>query len=248
MSRDAGEILRSGSNLKAPTHVLFDFFGTLVHYDPSHVSQQGHERSFGLLQSAGADLDYEQFCLSWRAIFDEFNEAAEQSHREFSIIELVSTFLHRTMGEARETLIHDFIQAYISEWNQGVQYIDGLSEMLTRLHERFTLAVITNTHDPDLVPNHLTRMGVSSLFSCLVTSVEFGARKPAPDIFSHTLDKLQASAEQCLYVGDNYHADYLGATAASLSALLIDPLRKTPITHANRLASILDLERYLDIP
>ncbi|ETX05685.1 HAD family hydrolase [Candidatus Entotheonella palauensis] len=245
MQRCAGEMLSSGSKTEAPTHVLFDFFGTLVDYSSSNYSEQGHEQSFGLLRDAGADLGYERLLLLWEAIFAEFNEAAEQSHREFSMIELASAFLHRTLGEAREALVRDFIQAYISEWNRSVRYLEGLSEMLERLNERFTLAVITNTHEPDLVPDHLARMGVSGLFSCVVTSVELGVRKPAPGIFSHTLGLLQVPPEQCLYVGDNYHADYLGATSTGIRALLIDPLRQTPVAHEARLESILDLEHRL---
>ncbi|ETW96186.1 MAG: hypothetical protein ETSY1_27625 [Candidatus Entotheonella factor] len=246
MQRRADETLNSSSKTNLPTHILFDFFGTLVHYCSSHIAAQGHEQSFRLLQAAGADFSYEGFLSHWQAIFAEFNEAAEQSHHEFSLIELASAFLHRTLGEARKPLVHDFTQTYISEWNQGVCYLDGLSEMLKRLYQRFTLAVITNTHDPDLVPNHLACMGVSSLFSCVVTSVELRVRKPAPGIFSHTLGLLQVPPEQCLYVGDNYHADYLGATSAGIKALLIDPSRHTPVAHETRLESILNLEYRLD--
>jgi len=40
------------------THVLFDFFGTLVEYSPSRTDQ-GYDRSFSLLRDAGLRLGYE---------------------------------------------------------------------------------------------------------------------------------------------------------------------------------------------
>ena len=117
--------------------------------------------------------------------------------------------------------------------------------MLEHLNSRFTLAVITNTHDPDLVPDHLERMGVSHFFSHVVTSVEHGARKPSPDIFHYTLRLLRVSPEDCVYVGDNYDPDYRGAKAAGIAPLLIDPLRKAPVSSKVRLESVFELERRL---
>ncbi len=146
----SSKVLDGSPKAEVPTHVLFDFFGTLVNYDSSHLSERGHEQSFDLLRDAGSPLDYKQFITLWPKLFAEFDQAAEQSHQEFSLIELASTFLRRTMGEPAPTLVRDFARTYVSEWNQGVKYLEGLSEMIERLHHRFTLAIITNTHDPSL--------------------------------------------------------------------------------------------------
>src|SRR3990170_3396311 len=98
------------------------------------------------------------------------------------MIELGRAFLRRVVGACDDRLVRAFVRAYIAEWNKGVSYPHGVPELLERLNRRFVLAVITNTHDPDLVPGHLERMGVSGLFRRVITSVEFGSRKPAPEI------------------------------------------------------------------
>ena len=103
---------------KVATHILFDFFGTLVEYSASRT-EQGYERSFRLLQEAGADFDYEQFLSLSSEVFAEFDAAAEQSHREFSMVELASAFLRRAVGVPSEALVRDFVKVYISEWNKG---------------------------------------------------------------------------------------------------------------------------------
>lgn len=223
------------------THVLFDFFGTLVEYSPSRT-EQGYERSFRLLREAGADLDYHQFLSLWSEVSAQFDAVAEQTHREFSMLEVGEAFLRRAVGSPSDALTRDFVSTYVAEWNKGVRYPEGVPELLDRLAQPFTLAVITNTHDPDLVPNHLQRMGISECFSEVVTSVEHGRRKPAPEIFHHTLDRLQVAPEQCVYVGDNYDADYRGALGAGIQPLLIDPLSEAPIPSSARLDSISALE------
>ncbi len=231
-----------GQQLGVTTHLLFDFFGTLVEYSASRT-EQGYERTFDLLRNAGTDLDYDTFLSLWTRISSEFDDAAERSHLEFSMTELARAFLDHSVSSVGEPLVHEFVATYISEWNNGVRYIDGIAELLERLSRDFTLAVITNTHDRELVPRHLRRMGVAPLFREVVTSVDFGIRKPAVDIFEHAIELLCVSAADCIYVGDNFEADYVGARSAGISAFLIDPLNEASIDSEDRLESIFDIER-----
>lgn len=221
--------------------ILFDFFGTLVEYSASRT-EQGYPRSFALLREAGSDLDYEGFLALWSEVSAGFDESTERSHLEFSMSDVAGAILRRAVGPPDDGLVRELARIYVSEWNTGVRYLDGIAEMLERLKKRFELAVITNTHDPALVPDHLEGMGVSHLFRRVVTSVEFGTRKPAPDIFRHALSLLDVAAERCVYVGDNYEADYLGARAAGIRTLLIDPAGNAPVPGEARLPSIFDLE------
>ena len=226
------------------THLVFDFFGTLVSYSTSRT-EQGYERSFDLLRTAGSLLGYEEFLSLWSEISAEFDESAERSHREFSMLELATTFMARAVGSVDKELSQEFAETYVSEWNKGVRYVDGVTALLRRLEPHFTLSIITNTHDPNLVPRHLQRMVVAHLFEEIVTSVEFGIRKPAPEIFNHALGLLGTSTENCVYVGDNYAADFVGARSAGIRPLLIDPLDRAPIGREDRLQSIFELEQKL---
>jgi putative hydrolase of the HAD superfamily len=236
--------LGGDTSIQVASHVLFDFFGTLVEYSASRT-EQGYQKSFSLLRGAGVELDYQEFLSLWSEVFAQFDAAAEQDHREFSMIEVASAFLGRAVGTAPAALIRDFVRTYLSEWNKGVCYPDGVPELLERLNRRFVLAVVTNTHDADLVPDHLGRMGIARFFSQVITSVEYGKRKPAPEIFHHALRQLQVSPQRCVYVGDSYDDDYRGSQRAGIQPFLIDPLSKAPIPHSARLHSIFALEYHL---
>jgi putative hydrolase of the HAD superfamily len=159
--------------------------------------------------------------------------------------QVVAAFLDRAAVEADPALVDAFARTYVGEWNKGVRYLEDAHDLVRRLAERFGLAIITNTHDPELVPGHLERMGVASLFEAVVTSVELGIRKPGRGIFEHALGRLAAAPERCIYVGDSFEADYVGARSAGIPSLLIDPEATTPANAGDRLQSILDLERVL---
>jgi putative hydrolase of the HAD superfamily len=223
------------------THLLFDFFGTLVEYSPSRTAQ-GYAGTHALLREAGCALDYEEFLALWSVVSAEFDERAARDQREFSMQALGVAFLERAIGAASDALVHGFVDSYLAEWNQGVRDIAGLSEMLCRLAGRYPMAVVTNTHDRDLVPGHLRRIGVADLFGLVVTSVEHGKRKPDPGIFHHTVRVLGAARESCLFIGDDYEADYRGARAAGMQAILVEPGRRSPVRVDDRLDSILELE------
>ncbi len=161
------------------------------------------------------------------------------------MLELSTAFLNRAEGSTGEGQAREFAEIYLSEWNKGVQHLDRVPDLLRRLESRFTLSIITNTHDQELVPRHLQQMGVAGLFREVVTSVEFGIRKPASEIFDYTLKILGTKNEDCIYVGDNYAADFVGARSAGIRPLLIDPLERAPIASKDRLESIFELEKKL---
>ncbi len=228
------------------THVLFDFFGTLVDYSAGR-GDCDYERSFALVERAGTPLPRARLLSLWDETYARFEADVAATHREFSMREVCGAFLRDALAaEPREDLLCDFVRTYIDEWNAGVRDKPGVPELLERLARRFALAVVTNTHEPTLVPDHLRRIGVSERFRCVVTSVECGTRKPGPRIFAHACDRLAASPERCAFVGDSFDADYRGAERAGMRAFPIDPRGESAAPVAARLSSVLELESRLE--
>jgi putative hydrolase of the HAD superfamily len=223
------------------THILFDFFGTLVEYSASRT-EQGYARSHHLLRRLGGDLDYPDFLAAWAKTSAEFDRLSDQDDHEFSMIDVGTAFLADALG--RPPAVADvtaFIAEYISEWNTGVKYPADAVECVRELARDYRLAVVTNTHQADLVPNHLAAMGLLSHFDAVVTSVEVGWRKPHPEIYASALDTLRIDAAAAVFVGDTYAPDFVGPERAGITAFLIDPHRRAPVPDARRLNSILEL-------
>lgn len=197
-----------------------------------------------MLRAAGAELDYDGFLTRWSETSERFEAAAQRTHREFSMLELGSAFLAELVPRPSADLVHRFVTTYVEEWNKGVSHPEGVAALVGRLARHHRLAVITNTHDPDLVPGHLERMGIAGRFTHVFTSVELGVRKPAAAIFEHAIRVLDVAPQDALYVGDSYEADYLGARAAGLRALLIDPAGRTPAAPGDRIPSLRVLETH----
>jgi putative hydrolase of the HAD superfamily len=223
------------------TVILFDFFGTLVDYSSAHTGQD-HARSHDLLRGWGAEVSYPDYLAAWSKTWDEFERLSEESDREFSVVEAATVYVTEALGRAPdEAEVEAFATAYVSEWSAGVRYPPDVVACVRDLARDHRLAVVTNTHQPDLVPGHLDAMGLLPLFETVVTSVEVGWRKPHPRIYATALEALGVDADAAVFVGDTYTPDYVGPERAGITAFLIDPHRRSPVPEERRLTSVVEL-------
>jgi HAD superfamily hydrolase (TIGR01509 family) len=96
----------------------------------------------------------------------------------------------------------------------------GTREALERIGNGYPLGVISNADGR--IARVLERCGIADCFQSITDSGVVGYEKPNPAIFQAALASIGADARHCLYVGDVYSVDYLGATRAGMKAMLFD--------------------------
>ncbi|MGS2642131.1 HAD-IA family hydrolase [Streptosporangium sp. LJ11] len=228
-----------------PTHLLFDFFGTLVDYSPSRTGQ-GYQRSHALLHEFGGRLGYERFLDVWSAICARFDQESALDDREFSMADITTAFLREVLpSEPTPGQVDAFVRTYLAEWNAPVRPLAGIDVLLSGLSSEFRLAVVSNTHSPTMVPEQLTAMGVLGFMDAVVLSVNVGRRKPHADIYRAALRRLAVSARDVWFIGDSYEADYAGPRRMGMEAFLIDPQGRTSVPPHHRLDTVFDLPHRL---
>jgi len=144
---------------------------------------------------------------------DEFSFWANFSHRQLNVLgvspekaDQLAPLIHQRMTDAYRP--HDVIP-------------DDLLETLRTLSQQgYLLGVMSNRHEP--FSDYLDELGLGDFFSLAIFAAEAGVFKPNPGVFHYLLEKAGVSAEESIYVGDNYYADVLGARGAGLSPILID--------------------------
>jgi putative hydrolase of the HAD superfamily len=82
-------------------------------------------------------------------------------------------------------------------------------------------AVISNSNGS--VRAILAGLGLAPRLDFVLDSSEVGVEKPDPRIFRLALERAGVVADEAVYVGDLYSVDVLGARAAGLEAVLLDP-------------------------
>lgn len=220
--------------------VLFDFFGTLVEYQPdrSRLAAAGTHR---LARSHGFAGDHDTFVTVWDTASNQLEQAARATLREFSITDAATAFGTAAGLDLTPDAAQELGRSYVREWSHHVRPIAGASEMIRQLARTVSVAVVSNTHDADMVPDMLSKMGVSDEVSTVVLSVTHGWLKPHPSIYATALERVGCTPGQATFVGDSYEADYLGPRHAGMSAFLIDPAAAHGVPSSARLASVLDI-------
>ena len=100
--------------------------------------------------------------------------------------------------------------------------LPGVREALATMSEAgLRLAVVSNSDGS--VESSLVEAGLRDHFHAVLDSHLVGHEKPDPRIFEHALERCGAVPHRTLHVGDLYHADVLGARAAGVHPVLLDP-------------------------
>jgi HAD superfamily hydrolase (TIGR01662 family) len=99
---------------------------------------------------------------------------------------------------------------------------DEVRDTLVQLKEAgYLMAVLSNRDKPfiDVLENHK----ISEFFDFSMAGGEVNSYKPEPGLFEHALKRSNLTAQEAIYVGDNYYADVVGARRAGLMPVLFDP-------------------------
>lgn len=83
------------------------------------------------------------------------------------------------------------------------------------------LGVVTNG-DGDQQRAKLAAIGLGDVFDTVIASGEAGCAKPDPRIFHLAAAGLRLEPGQCLFIGDRWDVDVLGALAAGMRALWLN--------------------------
>ncbi|MBI2900939.1 MAG: HAD family hydrolase [Planctomycetes bacterium] len=115
--------------------------------------------------------------------------------------------------------------------------------VLERLRGRYRLGVISNSNGT--VAGVLARLGLAAYFETVVDSHLEGVEKPDPRIFRIALERMGLAPAEAIYVGDIYHIDVVGARAAGMDAILLDPGGLHLDKDCRRIADLAGLEEVL---
>ncbi len=102
-----------------------------------------------------------------------------------------------------------------------IRLYSEVSEVLPCLRELAPCMGIVSNYNCMLEPNCMG-LGIASYFDFILASDLIRSGKPQRLIFDLAVRESGAHKEACLHVGDSLGADYNGAEAAGLQALLLD--------------------------
>jgi HAD superfamily hydrolase (TIGR01662 family) len=104
----------------------------------------------------------------------------------------------------------------------------------------YLMAVLSNRNNPfhDTLEQH----NLHEFFVFSLAAGEVDSYKPSPGLFEHALRRANLTAQEAIYVGDNYFADVVGSRRAGLQPVLFDPVGIFPQADCTTIRSFDELE------
>ena len=198
--------------------VLFDLDDTLVdHQHASRAAIAGVRERFKGLQSK----DVEDLVRENQRILDSMHQEVAVGRRDVAdarIERYRRLFAYVGHGPERASAAAELHRRL---YHASRKCVEGALELVTLLHARLRVGVITNNTVAEQ-KEKLATFGFEPHVDVLVTSEEFGVAKPDPQIFRLALARLECEPYEAVMIGDAWVRDVLGATAAGIRALWLN--------------------------
>jgi len=203
--------------------VFFDFYNTLVSFDPPRQELQVTAcREFGIALNPKAiprgywiadDLmsrENARFPIHKRSLKEELAFWADYE-----------AILLKTAGVevSKELALQIFTR--LRQLDRRLILFDDVLPILGVLKGRgIALGLVSNLSRG--LDGHISELGLTAYVDFAITSAEIGAEKPHPPIFLVALERARVSASEAIHIGDQYHSDVLGAKGVGINPLLLD--------------------------
>jgi len=227
--------------------LLFDLFGTVVHFAPQVPT----------LEVAGT---------RWRSTMNWLRATAEHELPHVAFDDVLATLMRVTEELVRQRPPEYFEVASRERFRRALSRLsvdderapamaEGLSlahmahlasmtllppthlTLLRKLAARYRLGLVSNFDHAPTARRILAEHGIAEFFDAIVISDEFGRRKPHPAIFEAALGCMAVSAADALFIGDSVGDDVIGAHNAHLPIVWLNvkgealPLGTPPPDH-----------------
>jgi 2-haloalkanoic acid dehalogenase type II len=194
----------------APLVLSFDLDDTLWPVEP--VMAAAEQTMWFWLRERHPELMKGQGIETMRAVRAQINRQYPQRIHDMTFMR------RRTLREMfgdhseAEALADQAFEVFYAARNR-VTFYEDVEPALRRLKRRYRLFALSNGNAD------LQRTGLAELFEGHVTAITAGAAKPDARIFANLLELTGVDAAQVLHVGDDPHADVVGATQAGMQAI-----------------------------
>lgn len=216
--------------------IVFDFDGTLSNRQANayYVFKEYFKPYFKEL----SDLEFEAV-LQDMMIYD-CNGSMKISFRLAPFIKKYGKYLPQDFEET-------FTQWYIEYmWKHTVLKPETI-DILNDLKKNYKLGLLTNGSSKSQ-HDKLNHVDINKYFDEVIVSGDFDFSKPDKKIFEIMADRLKVKCEECIYIGDTYSSDILGAIRSNMIPVWISQLSERPADYYKgyRIEKLYELYDVLD--
>ena len=200
--------------------VFFDLYGTiLIPENNKKAWNSWLSKFYRLMKTNGLTLSKRDFANLCSGFFTR--EEPLEKDKNLTIYERrIKEFALNLKLELQTHEIKRIANECVNSWHSYVKLDSEAIPLLRILRNEKDLALITNFDHPPFIYSILSKYKLIKYFEFIAVSGEIGYKKPDPQIFNITLEKLELKPQEVVFIGDSKE-DVEGALNSGIKPILI---------------------------
>lgn len=200
--------------------VFFDIYGTLIdirtdEYDPYVYASLSRYLSYHQVKISPDELKKRYFEL-----VEQQMKKKEEIYPEVDVYKVFYAIMHKYGSkEYPKGTVSDISTLFRSLTIRQFGIFPNLYETLISICEKYKTAIISDAQWVFTEPE-IAMLGLDQFFHTRILSSRFGFKKPDVRIFEVAMERVRATPEDSVYIGDNPPKDLVGAKKAGMKCVL----------------------------
>ncbi len=221
--------------------VSFDFGGTLV-YETRKEYVVYHE----IFETLGIEVDINEVESAIQKAKDWWKEQKKQGIIWNSNV--LEKYIQHVAMYLKIEGTPDLVKRVDELWldRAGLKAYEDVEPAIEDLRRRgYRLIVISNVTSLKSLSTYLSKVNLNTYFALLAASGSVGFEKPNKGLFLWASRAIGVDPGRIVHIGDDFDADYLGATASGFKAILVDRSGKNADRSAIRVRSLTEVPQII---
>ncbi|MGB9744716.1 MAG: HAD family hydrolase [Desulfurella sp.] len=200
-------------------NIFFDLYGTLIDIKTDDYKPEIFYHLSNFLNYEGIRVEKEFFQLRFEENIKHQLSISQEKYPDVDIkkafYDTILSFGYNTCDYLLDTIMKIYRTLSILEF----KVFDDVHKVLSNLKKDYNLGLISDAQTIFLY-KEIGILSLESYFSSITHSSVLGFRKPDERIFKIALDKLNAKANESVYIGDSIKRD-IGSKKVGMTFILV---------------------------
>jgi len=202
--------------------VITDYIGTLTNAR-KYSLETSRRKLHRILTEAGFETPLDAFLTEYSKAHEKYRVIRYKKLREVTNAVWVSEALNALSYEtnAEDPRIKAALNVFFQDYVDTLELRPYAKSLLRNITENYKLGLVSNFTYAPVIYASLRKLGINQFFNAVVVSEDTGWRKPHKRIFQTALQRLQATAEETVYIGDSLLEDIEGAKTSGMKTVFV---------------------------
>lgn len=184
--------------------IIFDFDGTISNRQMN---------AYTIFDDYVKDIFKDMTKMEYEAMLQDF--LTDDCNGTINCKFRLAPFINKYKDYLPENFEDDFIAFYYEYMWKYCVLKPETRDVLTKLKGKYKMAILSNGQSKSQ-HDKIDYMNINEFFDEIVVSGDIGINKPNKEIFEIMADRLGVKPEECMFVGDVFSSDILGAIRANM--------------------------------